>query len=154
AIFDPLQRPQKGRTELDLPIGTRSAVAAQAERDQLRHAAVRSRLAAFAYPPTFWGQVLFLSDPRQPTAENGAKLRRLQASRPDLPRGYFLHEPSSAPPHTHLLLRGQASRPGPEVGPGMPAVLVAAQPSFPPPGPRTSQRRLTLARWLTTADHP
>src|SRR6185295_19273520 len=33
AIFDPLQRPQDGRTELDQPMGTRSQLAAEAERD-------------------------------------------------------------------------------------------------------------------------
>ena len=32
---------------------------------------------------------------------------------------------------THLLLRGQATAPGPVVEPGVPAVLVAAQPAFP-----------------------
>ncbi len=48
AIFDPLQRPRKGRLELGLPIGTRSALQAQSERDQLRRAAIRYRLAALA----------------------------------------------------------------------------------------------------------
>ncbi len=100
------------------------------------------------------GQVLFLADHRQPTAESLARLRRLQASGPDLPRGYFLYEPSPQPPQTQLLLRGQASRPGPQVGPGLPAVLVAAQPTFPPPAAVTSQRRLTLARWLARPENP
>jgi hypothetical protein len=154
AIFAPLERPVKGRAERDLPIGTRSALQAQTERDQLRRTALRYRLAAFAYPPTSWGQVLFLTDPRQPSAATREKLGQLVASGPDLPRGYFLHEPSPEPPRTHLLLRGQASRPGPEVGPGVPAVLVATQPAFPPPGSLTSRRRLTLARWLASADNP
>jgi hypothetical protein len=55
---------------------------------------------------------------------------------------------------TNILLRGQASRPGPQVNPGMPAVLVANQPSFLPPTRQTTQRRLTLARWIASADNP
>src|SRR5207244_2862482 len=82
------------------------------------------------------------------------EVRRLRAATPDLPRGYFLHEPVPNPPVTHLLLRGSAARPGPEVPPGVPAVLVAAQPSFPLAGEHTSRRRLTLARWVASPDNP
>jgi hypothetical protein len=109
AILDALQRPQKGRMELDLP----------------------------AMPP---GEM----------ATGG----RASDSLGNATRGYFLHEPSANPPATHLLIRGKASRPGPEVQPGLPAVLVARQPSFPSPGPHTSLRRLTLARWIASADNP
>jgi hypothetical protein len=73
-----------------------------------------------------------------------------------LEQGYFLQEPSPNAPVSHLLLRGQAVNPGPEVGPGVPAVTVASQPVFPAPpaGARTSLRRLTLARWLTDPSNP
>jgi Protein of unknown function (DUF1553)/Protein of unknown function (DUF1549) len=73
-----------------------------------------------------------------------------------LEQGYFLHEPSPQVPVSHLLLRGQAANPGPEVGPGVPAVIVTSQPVFPTPpeGVRTSLRRLTLARWLTDPSNP
>src|SRR5262249_54988543 len=71
-----------------------------------------------------------------------------------LPRGYFLHETSRQPPPTHLLKRGKASQPGPVVEPGLPAVLVATQPTFPSPGPYTSLRRLTLAKWIARPDNP
>ncbi|MFI5458238.1 MAG: DUF1549 and DUF1553 domain-containing protein [Isosphaerales bacterium] len=72
-----------------------------------------------------------------------------------LPQGYYLSEPYSRPPVSRLLLRGQAASPGPEVGPGFPAVLVKSQPAFPAPTPaaKTSRRRLTLARWLTSPDN-
>jgi hypothetical protein len=73
---------------------------------------------------------------------------------PDLPRGYFLEEPSPRPPVTHLLVRGRAAKPGPQVEPGVPAVLVAKQPDFLPPDQRTSRRRLTLAQWIAHADNP
>ena len=43
---------------------------------------------------------------------------------------------------------GTSPRPGPEVQPGVPAVLVASQPEFPSPANYSSQRRLTLARWI------
>src|SRR6202030_2650768 len=64
------------------------------------------------------------------------------------------HEPSQKTPATHLLIRGQATRPGPEVAPGMPAVLVSAQPTFLPPDEHTTRRRLTLARWIASPDNP
>jgi hypothetical protein len=65
-----------------------------------------------------------------------------------------MHEPSPKPPATHLLVRGKATRPGPEVAPGVPAVLVSTQPEFSQPGTSTSQRRLTLARWIASAENP
>jgi len=72
----------------------------------------------------------------------------------DLPRGYFFWEPGPEPPKTHLLLRGKATRPGPEVAPGVPAVLVVQQPAFLPKGDYTSRRRLTLARWIASGENP
>lgn len=43
--------------------------------------------------------------------------------------------------------------PGPEVPPAVPAILVKSQPAF-PKGDRTSLRRLTLARWISSRDNP
>ena len=77
----------------------------------------------------------------------------LREAVPDLSRGYFLHEPQPLPRPMHLLLRGRASSPGPQVPPGVPAVLVKSQPALPKPG-RTSFRRLTLAGWLTSRENP
>ncbi len=137
AVFNPLRRPTRGRTELDLPAGTRAQLDALARRDRALRLLHRT---ALAHP--------YLSLLRGPLS---AGLRRAV---PDLPRGYFLREPSPVPPPTRLLIRGKASRPGPQVEPGLPAVLVAAQPKFPPPGARTSRRRLTLARWVASPDNP
>jgi hypothetical protein len=105
AIFEPLERPTEGRTELTLPIGSPSEIA---------------------------------SHPRGPS------------------QGYFLREQPGKTPVSHILLRGQAATPGQEVGPGVPAVLVAFQPPLAAPaaGARTSQRRLRLARWLTSRSNP
>jgi hypothetical protein len=136
AIFNPLQRPQAGRNELDLPIGTLAERARLAERDRTI-AELRKNASKDA-------------------AGKAALTSRIEALRrdvPDLPRGYFLHEPPGPPPRTFLLVRGKASRPGPEVEPGLPAVLVDRQPRFPEPS-GTSLRRLTLARWIASPDNP
>lgn len=134
AVFNPLVRPRNGRTELDLPTGTRAELERQNERDRqianLMKEAPKDKV----------------------SAEIMAKIAELRAQSPDLPRGYFLHEPAQ-PPATHLLIRGKAARPGPQVEPGMPTVLVDAQPTF-PPGKNTSLRRLTLARWLAQPGNP
>jgi hypothetical protein len=138
AVFDPLRRPQKGRNEVDLPAAPREQVSA----------AVR---VAARYPAE---TVAGLARPSVASLVAVALAKRRDSALLALPRGYFLYESSSKPPATHLLLRGKAARPGPEVAPGVPAVLVSSQPSFPSPGEHTSLRRLTLARWLADAAHP
>jgi hypothetical protein len=96
----------------------------------------------------------FPEDKRQQIAEREGKIVAIRRVRPDLPRGYFLHEPSPSAPATHLLLRGKATRPGPEVAPGAPTVLASRQPQFLPPDGHTTRRRLSLARWIASADNP
>jgi hypothetical protein len=139
AVFNPLQRPQDGRTELDRPAGTPRQVRAQRERDR-RIAALRAALVGAPSPVRL--------------AAVEAEVGRLRDATPDLPRGYFMHEPSPKAPPTHLLIRGQASRPGAEVTPGLPAVLTTTPPEFLPPGEHTSRRRLSLARWLARPENP
>jgi hypothetical protein len=51
-------------------------------------------------------------------------------------------------------VRGVATRPGPKVDRGVPAVLVAKQPSFLPAGKFTSQSRLSLANWIASRENP
>ncbi|MBI2803559.1 MAG: DUF1553 domain-containing protein [Planctomycetes bacterium] len=136
AIFNPLDRPRNGRQERDLPVGTRAQIDRYIERERQI------------------GALLQKAPKGKPTPELQAQIARLRAKTPDLPRGYFLHEPATKTPETHLLIRGKATRPGPKVLPGMPTVLVAKQPTFPPPGKYTSLRRLTLAKWLASPEHP
>lgn len=138
AVFDPLVRPQYGRTELDLPAGTNREIATIAERDRAIAALEKMKM---GLPPAEISAI-------------DAKIKTLHEQTPDLPRGYFWQETSPTPPETYLLLRGQSSAPGPKVGPGMPAVLVESQPEFLPPDLQSTHRRLTLARWLTRPDHP
>jgi hypothetical protein len=39
-----------------------------------------------------------------------AQIDEMRRAEPDLPRGYFLHEPGSEPPPTHVLVRGMARK--------------------------------------------
>jgi Protein of unknown function (DUF1553)/Protein of unknown function (DUF1549) len=141
AIFSPLQRPTRGRQELDLP-----AASAQ----ELGHAAERCRTLAALQVSS-----LTARRARSPGAiALDLAVRRACAELPELQRGYFMQEKSPNAPATHILLRGKAARPGPKVEPGVPAVLVSTQPAFPPPTKTTSLRRLTLARWIAGRDNP
>jgi hypothetical protein len=200
AIFNGLQRPEKGSTgfdhaELDLPLGSPRELEALSERDrairaltnqiaaakaQFRSeflAAGRSQVPAEALAAISKDRSI-RSDAEEKLAakfdpqlnkelaealpmeirEQIAKWEKaqtdLQKAIPDLPRGYFMHEPGLTPPPTHLLIRGKAARPGPEVSPGFPAVLAAVQPAFLPAGPRTSRRRLTFADWIADSQNP
>jgi hypothetical protein len=160
AIFNPLQRPQPGRDDVDLPIGTRDQLDQVARLNGQIAAVRRSSLGRIATtigctsPANRWlGAVLAAADDKT-LRTDGQKIRELQALMPQLPRGYFLQEPSASAPVTKLLLRGKASRPGPSVPPGMPTVLVASQPEFLPADEHTSRRRLTLACWIASPDNP
>jgi hypothetical protein len=159
AIFNPLERPQQGRDDVDLPIGSRVELA-EFQRLERQIAVIRcssvSRVATtigLGVQSPWMGRALALVG-EQPLRAADQQIVKLRASAPKLPRGYFLHEPSATLPDTHLLLRGKASRPGPLVPPGMPAVLVSAQPAFPSGQERTSNRRLTLARWIASPENP
>jgi len=72
---------------------------------------------------------------------------------PELPRGYFMEERSPKAPPTFILVRGKASSPGPEVEAAPPALIGSGFEAL-PAGPRTSQRRLALARWLASRQNP
>lgn len=67
---------------------------------------------------------------------------------------YSWRESSSKAPDTHVLIRGAPSRLGELVQPAVPAILVKEQPAFPEAGGTTTQRRLSLARWIASRDNP
>jgi len=194
ALFDGLQRPQRGRAELDLPAGAWAEIDAIRERDrkiapyekriqEIRDAARKSWIASgpSKLPPEVL-QALRLEPAKRNdeqkklvskhtrqleeevtaslTAEQTAdiaaarkSMEDLRAATPDIQRAYYLHEPRADFPPTHLLIRGKAVQPGPEVAPGVPEVLHAGRLDFPAPQ-RTSMRRLTFARWLVSAENP
>jgi hypothetical protein len=144
AVFDPLKRPQLGRQELDLPATSRKRLAVAASRE------AAERLAGIGYPLLGAGS---LARPWL-TSLAAWQVARRRGPLAELPHGYFLREPSIHVPSTHLLIRGKATRPGPVVEPGVPAVLVSHQPHLLPPDRYTTRRRLSLARWLASSDNP
>jgi mono/diheme cytochrome c family protein len=135
AIFNPLRRPNSGRSDGTLPIGTPAEIAAIASRD-----AQIARLTPDRKKPV---------DP-----ETSRQIAALRTATPDLPQAYILDEVPGRQPQTHVLLRGSPSRPGDSVEPAVPAILVKRQPSFPAPDARTSHRRLGLATWIASEDNP
>jgi hypothetical protein len=91
-------------------------------------------------------------------------IARVEASRPaPLPGIAAIFEPVETPPVHHLLVRGVHANEGAEVAPLLPAAL-AGNGAFErwstiPAGadvakPKTSGRRLALARWLTSPENP
>lgn len=85
------------------------------------------------------------------------RIRQLESGRRPEPKIRALWSRGDPSP-TYLLQRGNYLTAGIEVGPGVLSVLTDGQTPFvvqPPwPGARTTGRRLSLARWLTTPDHP
>ena len=141
AVFDPLKRPQDGRTDLDTPAAFGAGRRAIAKRDQaiaeLKRKTDAARLLA-------GGAFDFSS----------AEIEALKRRTPDPVRGYFLTENSPTAPDTHILVRGSATRPGATVGPGVPVVLAEKQPEFLKPDIYTTRRRLSLANWVASPDNP
>jgi hypothetical protein len=138
AVFSPLDRPRRGRTELARPA---VPLARRAELDRVQGQIDRLGRAAAVVGLAGAGALL-------------CQRERLQAQLLAVPHGYFLEERSAVAAATHLLWRGSASQPGPTVEPGVPAVLVSRQPAFLPAGEHTTRRRLSLARWIASKDNP
>ena len=197
AIFNPLTRPLKGRTELVRPIGTRSELDALEVRDEKIRAleekieAIREQVqteflstgksalptrALRAYlTPEADRDAVELSLVREFREQLDAELEKagprsarskvfdiedriceLRDETPTRDSAYILHEPRGEPPASHLLIRGKASNPGPEVPPAVPAVLSEPAPRFPSwqRSNPTTLRRLSLARWIADPDNP
>src|SRR5712692_3554553 len=97
-------------------------------------------------------------------------LNKHQAARPKpLPKIAALTDVTPQPPPHHLLARGNYTKPLRSVEPGVPAVFCTASNRFvaaplgkpaateegsAPAKPASSGRRLALARWLTSPEHP
>ena len=66
-----------------------------------------------------------------------------------------VRERSAKPMDTHLLIRGNAGRPSKKVEPKFLKVLANANPAIVrSPNPFTTGRRLALARWIASPEHP
>jgi hypothetical protein len=83
------------------------------------------------------------------------KIAVLRMARPaGGPRAYSFSENGPTAPATHVLRRGDPAKPGDEVGPALPPVLVTKQPAPPTATEKTTGRRLWLARWIASKDNP
>lgn len=71
-----------------------------------------------------------------------------------LPQAYIWFEKGPTTEASHVFDRGDPRTPGEEVAPGVPAILIDAPPTAAQPTNHSTGRRLQLARWLTTPDHP
>jgi hypothetical protein len=155
AIFNGLERPRRGRTELDLPVGIPPELEREARRDEkmdpLKQRIAELRKKHGKGPKQEFDEAV-PADIKDEIQRLEAGIRELRDATPDLPRGYFMNEPK-LPKETHLLIRGNARAPGPEVPPAVPAILARTQPVF-SSASSTSLRRLTLARWLTDPENP
>ncbi len=166
AVFNGLVRPRNGRTELDRPIGIPAEVDRFNERERqiaaLREPARRAWLQSGRSKLSPEAMATHRQTKRVPKELERewaelpveAYVARLKRETPDLARGYFMEEPKAVPKATHILIRGKASSPGPEVGPSVPEVLAKVQPTFSLPGGRTSGRRLGLAKWIASRENP
>lgn len=148
AVFNGLDRPRNGRNELTRPIGTRAEIAHYADRRVAWLQGSSSKLSAEA-------RTAFLIEPKDRTDAQKKLVRenekRLEAELA-IPQGYFMEERSATPAPMHIMIRGKASAPGPEVAPEVPAIL--RMPPLAPVSGATSGRRLALARALTSRDNP
>jgi hypothetical protein len=92
-----------------------------------------------------------LTLPVVPLAE---RQRMTAEARKAAPQGYFWDEPATPPPATFRLVRGSPHQPAEEIAPAIPAILTREPLEFLPPGEFTSQRRLSLAKWLAGPGNP
>jgi hypothetical protein len=202
AFFEPLKRPQNGREDLDVMVGSQAELRgyqeaaqrcdavlrilqeqAQALSEQVRarhFAAGKTSLKPEAWeaqrlPPDKRNDVqkklvketeaqlneelqgTETSDERRQREGFAAAVSAIEAGRPTpLPRAYIWQEPSGPLPESQVFRRGNPETPAGVVPPQFPAVLIAANQALlvPPAEARTSWRRLSLARWLTSPANP
>ncbi len=95
------------------------------------------------------------ADERAKMAGWKQEIAKINQARPkEPPRAYIWYEESPSAPPTRLLTRGDPSRPGEEVTPGVPAILGNPDPAALQPTAKSTGRRLWLARWMTGRDNP
>ncbi len=153
AILAPLKRPNKGRIDRDVPLGTPDQIAAVKARDEELARLDAQMLEIITQKP---------ADAKERSAAIRQRQRELRQQTPDRPGAYRCYEDGPEAPPTYLLLSGRASNPGPLMQPRVPAVLTQFPPDFPnaasqslrPSVAPSSYRRLTLGRWIVSPDNP
>ena len=145
SILAPLKRPNKGRTDRDVPLGTPEQITAQNQRDATV-AKLQKQIGELQKDKP--------ADAEERIGELKKQQQELHRRTPDLPAAYRCFEDSADAAATHLLLSGRASSPGPVMQPRVPAVLTSMQPVFAAGAKQSTLRRLTLARWIASAENP
>ena len=84
------------------------------------------------------------------------QIDEVKAEKPPFEWALAVRERGSNPPLTHVLIRGNAGNPGPEVQPAFLSVLGGRKPSIVAPAENaaTIGRRRALADWIASADNP
>jgi hypothetical protein len=84
-----------------------------------------------------------------------AKLKN-DSQLPPIPLARVMFEKSARAKPSHVMIRGDFRRPGPEVSPAYPRIVNAAKVEVigPSSGAPTTGRRSQFAQWLTRPDHP
>ena len=100
---------------------------------------------------------LFPEKPKSEANDPDAKTEPTEKKK--LPQERIVWNRSEVTPVSHLWIRGDHQRPGPEVGPAVPRVLALTPGPGPSPKGRGEQsaaigRRSALAQWLTDRRHP
>ena len=147
SVFRGLERWRNGRTELAVPTGAKARELAEHDRQVRRlDRFLEESRRPFVRKPVPESIVLELEGMEE-------QMCRLEDRSEDTERAYYLQELKPQPRITNILIRGSASRPGPEVGPAVPDILTSNQPAF-PQLEHSSGRRLALAQWLVSKDNP
>ncbi len=137
-----------------------SAVKRQVERQKERIEALREphRKAVAGMP----GDATALADARLTASEKAIKqecertIARLERYRPiGLPMVLGLTDSGTTAAQTHLMIRGDAHRPGKPIEPGFLGLIAPEPPTIEPPqNVKSTGRRLALARWIARPENP
>lgn len=100
-------------------------------------------------------QTSYTADEKAQRDTWNGEIKQIDAARlPEPTRAYVWYEDPGKTPETKLFNRGDPTAPLEAVEAGFPAILVDAPPPPASPTARASGRRLQLARWLASPDHP
>ena len=97
--------------------------------------------------PQQWQSLAATAQPDGPTTTGLRRRAEIETELNRIPTTMVLAERSQPRP-THILIKGDFTRPGPAVSPGTPGILPPLQPRGPSPD------RLDLARWIVSPANP
>ncbi len=154
ALFAPPQKPKDGRPAPPRTSLTPRETAAFRRAAPTRTAAERDIVRLSAQKLEDEARALAPAEVRAALKPLDERLATVLAARPaEPPHAYIWYEDGAKAPATHVLKRGDPTRPGVAVEPAVPAALGAGPTRAPQPTSRSTGRRLWLARWLTAPDN-